>query len=690
MPVPGPPAALWAVALIAWALDAAVLGEAVRYVAARWVPSWRAGEPIERFLLDFYLGGAALYLVAAVPVGAFGRAVVDGLPLVAGVGLLGVVLVRGRPFGRARVEALVARLRSPAPLLAIATAVGLLAIEVASATAAGTGNTYDSSLLTTYTALLLQHGTLPLSFRPYASPMILYPQGTTAWLGGAQLLFGLPPARTALLVTPLFLALVPLSGYVFGRRILGSDRAGAAFALSLGWLGPATRSLVGGSNDFAFAFPLVLLLAAPTILPTGDRLPAWGDVVGVGLLVGYSAAMNPVGAEWWFPTVLLLGLVPWRGSLRRAAGWVGRWSASLAAGLVPVAPTLYVLVRGLGSPGFVPGAAAPPTAAPVGISVAQLIGSIDPFLFRPSDLELSPIPLVRAELALLLVAGVAILLFAGRPSRAAPGAPSFARWALVAGAVIVAELGGLAAAGAGWPVARSLANLSSAAELSVWIFTVFGLVAAIPLVVLFDRLAAPPPSPAPAPARPSSRFRRGWARTGGGAGSAPIAALAVSLAVLAPGVILSATALPPVLGSFYDDFGRVSPADFALLACAGANVPPGSRVLVAPGSAAEFLPGYARGITLLYPLVPNWQWESADYRLVVAELSNATLNASGRSALAALDVGFIAVTMNNTNLWPAFSPRPLLADPSDFAEVFAEGDAYLFSTDPAAPAFPCG
>src|SRR5208282_1120384 len=65
--LPGPPGALWALALILWALVAAVTGEAVRVVASRWVPQWRSADPLERGILDVYLGGAFLYLVAALP-----------------------------------------------------------------------------------------------------------------------------------------------------------------------------------------------------------------------------------------------------------------------------------------------------------------------------------------------------------------------------------------------------------------------------------------------------------------------------------------------------------------------------------------------------------------------------------------------------------------------------------------------
>ena len=66
-------------------------------------------------------------------------------------------------------------------------------------------------------------------------------------------------------------------------------------------------------------------------------------------------------------------------------------------------------------------------------------------------------------------------------------------------------------------------------------------------------------------------------------------------------------------------------------------------------------------------------------RTVVRELTNGTLDAAGLAALAALNVSFIAVTMNNTVLWPAFEPAPLLARAAAFPLVWHEADAYLFA-----------
>lgn len=679
MSLPGPSGGLWALGLLAWALAVVVLGDFVRHLGGRLIPSWRRLEPIERGLTDFYLGGGLLYLLAALPVGLFVAPVVDALPLVGAVGTVGWIFLRRGTSTSEDLERWVVPLLRPSSLLVLGSAAALYALELAVALPIGTGNTFDSGLLTTYTALLLQHHTLPLSFQPYASTSILYPQGTTVWLGWAQLVFALPPARTSLLVTPLFFALAPLGGFVFGRKLFASDRAGVATALMLAWLAPASRGIVYGSNDFVFAFPLVLLLSGQAVAWLRSPPPRPSDAVGFGLLVGYSAAMNPVGAEWLFLALLVAGGLARPAYGGRVGPWFLRWGVALATTLLGIVPSLYILALGHSSPGFVPGAAAAPGGASVGFREAQFLGSIDPFLFRAQDVLLSPVPALRFELALLLLLGVAVLVLVGRSSALGRYLESFR---LLIGGAVAATVGLLAVvwwASTGFGPAVSVAQITSTSELSTWLFTMYVFVASVPLILAVERLRgalAIPHGPASAykPPRPAASGR-GIARSGP---SRTLIPLAVALLVVVPGVALTPTALPPVWTRLYQDLGNVTSGDFALLDYAGTHLPAGARVLVAPGSAGDFLPGYAANLVILYPLVPGWPWVNASYRVVVDELSNATLDARGVGAMAALDVQYIVVTGNSTVLWPAFSPVPLLEDPAAFSEIFHQGDAYLF------------
>ena len=679
MTLPGPPGVAWALGLLAWAAGAAIVGELVRAVVATRVEAWRSLESVERLLLDFYLGGATMYLLAAVPLGAFVAPVVFGLPVVAGIVLLGwAVLRRGSPLASYTARAL-SNLFRPAAVVALVAALGLFAFELAIALPVPTGNTFDSSLLTLYVSLLLHHHTIPLSFQPYAAVGLLYPQGATVWLGWAQLVFALPAARTSLLVTPLFLGIVPLGAFVFGRRAFASDRAGVAFALMFAAVGSWTRVLVSGSNDFVFAYPLVLLLAGQSFGWLRGPIPSFGDALAFGVMVGYSAALNPVGAEWLLPSLLLAGALVRPAWLGGALRWLSRWAVAALVALVALVPTLYVLGQGWNSPGFTPGGGAPPPQASLGITTAQFVGSIDPYLFRPTDVWLSPVPFLRLELAVLLTVGIAVLVLVPRHSAAGGFLGPFRTFVLAGIVVLLALLGVIWAASTGFGPAVRLAEISSAAELSIWLFTLYTLVAGLALVFLLERWAAYARSPVPTG---SDRIGRGGPRPTGGKLPRGTITILLALLIVVPGVALTPAALPPVLSELYHDLGNVSEADFALLNYAGAHLPPGARVLVAPGSAAEFLPGYAPDLVLLFPLVPGFRWLNQSYDLVVRELTNATLDASGLAALAALDVEYIAVTSNNTVLWPPFSPAPLLADPATFPLVWSEGDAFLFERVP--------
>lgn len=678
MGIPGPVGIEWALSLLLWAALAVIVGELLRSLAAPWVPIWRRPELIERGLVDFYLGGALLYLIASVPVGAFQFPVLVALPIVAAVGIV-LLLVRwsSRTDPVAR-RAYFGSLVRPVHLFVLLSALGLLLVEVSVAAPVATGNTFDSSLFTLYTSLLLQHHMTAQSFAPYATTGLLYPQGATVWLGDAQLLFGLPAARVALLVTPLFLALAPLAGFVFGRRCFGSDRAGLASALVLAWVGAGTRGLVFGSNDFVFAFPLVLLLAGQAVIWWRPELPSSGDVLAFGVLAGFSAALNPVGAEWLFLALPVVALLAHPRFARRAAGWFVRWAAALALTLLGIVPSLYVLVEGRSSPGFVPGATGAAAGTTPGITTSQYLGSVDPFLFGSSDTGLSTVAALRLELAILIAIGLAMLLLVGRVSALGRYLEPFRRFAVGAVVTQVGLLGVIWLASTGFGPAVDFSNISSSNQLSVWLFTTYGLIASLPLALAIERFAGwlrRADSVAPAGPPPTPRARSPAART---LAKRALVPLAVALVIVVPGVVLTPTALPPTLSQIYHDFGNVTGADFDLLEYAGSHLPDGARVLVAPGSAGEFLPGYCPNIVLLYPMVPGWPTINASYELLVRDLPNGTFAGPDQRAISVLDVGYIVVTGNNTRLWPAFSPRPFLADPARYPALFHEGDAYLF------------
>lgn len=674
MTLPGPAFGPWAVALLLFTAASAIAGGAIRTAVVRYVPSWGRLGPVERLLLDIYLGGAAVYAVAILPLGLFTAAT---FPVLVTLGAA-YLLYRAVRLGRRAAGAAIARAASEyvaiGPALALVAAAALGLLELALAIGVPTGNTYDATQLATYTSLLLQHRSIPTTLAGVGLAIpVVYPQGTSVWMASAQLAFSLPAARTAVLVTPMFFGLAPLGAYALGERWLGNARAGAILAVTFVVLATWTRVQVSGSYDFVVAFPLVLLLIALSRSWLVGPVPSWREAIAFGLLAGYAAALNPVGVGWWLlaiPVAAAATIGPrWAGDVRQ---WFARYAAAILAALVPILPSLIAIAGGFGHLGFAAREPRVGTLAPVGLTSAQIVGYVDPFLFRTNDVALSPFPALRLELVLLLVLGVLLLLlrpaFAGDRSRltqlAVAAAAATAAWFLVE-----------SLASAGVRPFDSLAPLSNGAELSEMWFTVLVVVAALPIVLLSEWAPARRSSPDSAAVRRAGRSR--W--------PTPTVALLVALLLFVPGVAVTATQFPSSVQGLYGSFGNVSADDFALLAWAPDHLAPGSRVVVAPGSAAEFLPSYAPGLRILYPMVVGFEYPNATYRDLIVELTNSTLAPNASSDLRVLGAQYIAVTGTNSVLGDPFSLGPFLADPSAYPVVFHSGDAYIFAVAAAMP-----
>ena len=293
------------------------------------------------------------------------------------------------------------------------------------------------------------------------------------------------------------------------------------------------------------------------------------------------------------------------------------------------------------------------------------VGAIDPFLFGPTDQSLSPFPVLRVELAILLVVGAALCLLPSVRERV--GRPLVRL--LVAGVVVLVAMLALSVLDrAGVPGLHFFSVLWSPDEEAILLFELYALLAAVPIA-----LAA---REALSPGAPSRVARTDRPRPT----PSPWLAGLIAVALVAPGGVITGTLLPGQLHAQYSSYGNVSQADLDLLEWAGGHLPVNATVLVAPGSAAEFLPAYLPTARLVEPMAGGYREGPADYWTVVDELTNATLDARGTAAMGALGVGFVAVTGVNNILFPAFSPAPL--EQAGWTALFHEGDAYLFAVPP--------
>lgn len=698
------------------------------------------GEPLpltllERALVAFYAMGGLLYVAAYAPLGLFTRGTLPILLL--SLGTLGWLLtarqvLRGSSARRSGAERSwwERAARSPERLPWLAVLLLFLAVLCFEALVVGSQlapNTYDGSVQTDYIAILLSQGHAAFTLAPFAPMGVVYPQGTAVWMGSAAALFGWPAFTAPVLLPPLFMALSVPAAYAAGRRILGADpdrgrRAGVIFAAGTALVLTWPRFLVAGSYDFLFTVPLFLLVLGWMLGPRRGGLLPWDEVLFLGLGLGVMAAMSPVAPEVLIASFVAIEVFrPTRRALARL-GWAARAAALAGLAVLFEVPTFVGFLVWWSYPSHVltplGGLPAPVRVGPVD-PWGTFVGLVDPFLFRPQDVWLSPFPLLKVEIALLFAGGLLVLV--GRGSgfgwpalRAIPPrlVTKLAACLLATALLILFFTVGARSSS----LVASLGEVSSSTEISILLFMVFGLVAMLPIVLAWEEIerafarrepASPPTTisapavagpgePAPAAVKPTTGPRRARPSPLFPGGLPLLVALLVVAVPIATGTVETGISAPSyLLAETIGPLANVTPADLSALSWMGSNLPSCSGVLVSPGSAGEFLPSYNPSLRVIFPLVPRPV--NLSYWRAVANLTAGNFTSTTGADLQALEVTEVLVTGQNNVLWKPFNLTAFVGSP-EFKLVYPApstlpvgggGGAYVFEFVPTVEAVHC-
>jgi len=657
---------------------------------------------LERLLVSFYVVGGLLFLIASIPVPWYGLPAICLLLLTGGAGYA-ILAIRDRGVGLRSVARWTFH---PVGIALVLGTLALLFVEASATWNLPLSNSYDGSMISLWSNLTIANHTLPWTLAPYANWGVTYPLSTTVWMTVPALLFGWPISQVPLLLSPLFLSLTIPAAYCLGTRMASPARSeardlGLLFAAFFGLVASWPRLFVGGSYDFAFAMPLLLVMfgwARPFV--EGAMRP-WKEVVGFGLLVGVLAALN-VAAAQFFVLVLIGFVVVFRSSSAGSLGsWFGRMAVIAGTGLLFLVRSVLGLVVWFSYPGHVlqETGSAPYVPPPIGYALSQrlVMGEIDPFVRWKA--KLTPFPFLALELQVLLVVGLVVLVLClvVRNDRIRSMIPIRATQTIGLGMLVALLFTSflLVPLVPGSPIS-SIEWASSLDEVSVILFTFFGLVALLPLAVTvkwFD-LRRQVAGPVPTEFAPSSSRPRRWMSRAAGDGVrarygwfVPVVLVLVVAVPLGSGVVATVWEVPGYLQTKTLSTGNATAQDVDALQWAGTNLAPCSRVLVAPGSAGQFLPEFAK-VGLVYPMLPVPV--NLSYITVVGDLVRGTYNASARSALLSLDISEILGTGETFGGYPPFNLTQLLQTPApDFKVLFAEGDASILEFLPVAQQLDC-
>jgi hypothetical protein len=662
------------------------LGFAVLRVAERLLSTLFRLSPIERALAAFYTTGATLFVLASIPLPIFGTTLVAGALTVGAVVYAALLL---REHGRSWCEAIDFG-PTPAGLLLIGGLVGLLVFELVPVWNHPFPNAWDGSATALWMTLTLTHHTLPTNLAPFSNAPVFYPLGTTVWMTVPVTLFGWSNVRTIVLLPPLFLSFTVLAAYCWGVRWAGTtvkdpEKAGLLFAGFFGLVASWPRLYTGGSYDFAFALPLLLmgLAVLPALVRHEPRY--WREIAGFGLFAGVVTSLSVAAGEALLGFLIgFVLLVHWRSS-PHLARWMLRAAVVGGIAVAWVSRSLWEL----SAPN--PSAYSAVTAtSPFDLQLVQ--GALDPFVvFKPL---ISPFPSVAVLLQILLGAGLALAVYS-LVKRSRTGFWSFRyllRTDLLAGTVmafgmtvvlLLTDLPGT--------VPQRLREASNLPEGTVVLMLFYSALALLPLLAALAflvRYYGSSSERAMNGRRPLLRRPFTVDRDVVGRGKGYLAGAVAILVISLPLALGAAVTLSDGTSSIQqnvDKTSNVTSSDVAALQWAGSTLPPCSRVLVAPGSAGQFLPEYAT-VGVVFPMNPVPT--NASYVDAVAYLTHGQYSAQTRSDLLALSITEVFVTGPTSVSYPAFQAAAFQGSP-DFVLEFESDDAMIFEFLPGVGSAGC-
>lgn len=647
----------------------------------------------EQAVLSFYLSGFVLYCIANTPIDIVSTIGLNAY-LVSSVFLWGVIIFRDGGQLKVSIKLLLKRGKEATVLLTVgvvsmlSSIVMLLALDVN--TSLILPDSYDGSMQALFVEVLLQHGFIQSTLAPFSQAGIAYPQGTSIFLAFSILMVRWPVTSAPLLVPPLFLGLAIIGSYCWGCRLIdGSVRrraiGGMAFSILFALVGSWPRLLIVGWYDFVVSIPLLFVAFGLFETTVRSGIPSWRGVLSLGILGAILASISVPSVEGFVAFLLVRGV---SGYVRtnELLLWLAKWTSVVAVSLMSLIRNLVEVVQWWKFPGHVLTQGGGPLSdsslypAPV-LTLNKFVGWADPFLFRSQDVWLSPFPLLRLELAALLCGSLVIscIVFVG-------GYSSSKYWSSLRVSIegilsgVLSQLLLLSLfvpIGSFTVLAQTAASFSSGPEISIILFTQYTALSALLIDwALFHLIHS-------IRSRSSRAVGKGrTVSTPNGHGfwsgfTVVTAAVLLSLTVVTGGAV-SFLQEPQYLNSAADSTANVTTSDLSALNWAAIHLPPCSYVLVAPGSAAEYLPVYSSA-HIVYQMQPPPK--NSYYTQAIMALQAGTYNASVKGDLEHLQVTTVFVTGQSISLWLPLSPTPMEAS-LDFSLLFHSGDAYLFAFIP--------
>jgi hypothetical protein len=391
-----------------------IIGEPIRVVFSKYFHFFKELDFLQISVLNVYLGGLALYLIAIFPLRFFNVNVVWAIIVMSGV--LFIILHKEglkkvKSLTRGSQECVISLrnylFENKIAVLQCSAVFGMflagLWIQVVPLSSFIFGSIHDTSLHSLFVQVMLENQGVPVTMQPYLSEGILYPQAAHVFFAYACLIFGYIPPEAIFHVTTLFQALTILSVYYLGKAC-SSRRLGVSLAFIFFCISRWPRLLTWGVNPYIIAFPIqfISLSFIPFLRGSGrennirDRV---SSLLVIGVLLGYLAALHLtlyIIAMATFTVLIFIDMLR-----KHTLYGLRNLLIALGASLIPISLFIYRFVELYSYPGYNIGLPSDIIIAP-----AQYVNMLA-WLFLSDGISPYP-PLVAIIIGLLIVSCIGL------------------------------------------------------------------------------------------------------------------------------------------------------------------------------------------------------------------------------------------------------------------------------------------
>jgi len=257
--------------LLVLMLSLIVIGEPIRVLFLKRLTLFADLDIPQICILDVYLGGIVLYVLAMLPFQLFSKTPVLGLV---------------SAFSVVRKEALL-----DYSLLFFMFLI-FLCIQLVPLTNFVFGSIHDTSLHSLMVQVILETNNVPVTLQPYTPEGIIYPQASHVIFAYASHILDYEAPKSLFYVTPLFNALSVFGAYFLGKKLWDKRSFYLGLSFVFAFVSSWPLYITWGANPFVTGFPLFFICLGLlfSIFQTCGKNHI-NDLMMIGLLFGYCAAL---------------------------------------------------------------------------------------------------------------------------------------------------------------------------------------------------------------------------------------------------------------------------------------------------------------------------------------------------------------------------------------------------------------